>query len=81
MLHSASQFLGYVVASSNNALFFKDHFWEEAQWIPKSQCEIIPTDHWITETHLSIKEWLCGKNGWEEFTEIQKELENNYERN
>ena len=61
-----NQFSGYIIASTSNALFFKDHFWEEAAWVPKSQCFIWPQLETISETVMTVSDWLCNKNGWEE---------------
>ena len=68
MRPSDNEFVGYIIASTNAALFFKDHYWEEAFWVPKSQCRVAVADVKISEVKLQISSWICGKNNWKEFT-------------
>lgn len=49
------------------ALFFKADNWTDEQAIPRSQCEIVDLDEDTGRATLRIKEWLCKKNGWEEY--------------
>ena len=45
-------------------------FMDEAVWIPRSQSYVEPQDFQVnTSVNIFIKEWLCKKNGWEEYSE------------
>jgi hypothetical protein len=60
------EFHGDIVASSEKAWKFKSDTWDKAEWIPKSQCEIVELDEHEHRATLRIKQWLCEKNGWGE---------------
>lgn len=59
-------FIGYLVNETDKALFFQDHFWAKADWLPKSQSEVIR----YIETHevkIVASAWICDKKKIQEF--------------
>ncbi len=60
------QFIGYVIADTNRAILFHDHFWESPVWWPKSQISVFQNDD-TQEVSVSVAEWLCEKNHIQEF--------------
>jgi len=49
--------IGYIVAESNRAVLFQDHYWDEPDWMPKTQAAIVrdPDTH---EVQLSCSDWI-----------------------
>jgi len=62
-----TEFVGTIEAHSAKAIFFCASNWAEAQWLPRSQIEIISIDEEATpkEATIHVKTWLVNKNGWE----------------
>jgi hypothetical protein len=60
------EFHGEVVASSEKAWKFKSDTWDKAEWLPKSQCQVVDMDEHEHRATIKIKQWLCEKNGWSE---------------
>lgn len=58
------QFLGVIEAETPKAILFRDHFWSEALWLPKSQCTIL--DRSDGEVLIQVTEWLARKNNLSE---------------
>lgn len=68
MARSGETFIGYVWAETQRAFLFQDHFWHEADWMPKSQVTTIRHE----ETHevvLVASTWICSQKGVKEFEE------------
>jgi len=63
-----SEFIGYVLADTNRAILFQDHFWHLPDWMPKSQVDIIRY-HDTLEVQITASAWIVGKKGMREFTE------------
>lgn len=63
-------FEGFVVVTSNSAILFHGHYWDEPKWLPKSQVTIISA--YDMDTVLLVSGWLCGKTGLEEFKHIRR---------
>lgn len=66
--HDDVEVEGIIETSSGKAVKFQGDFWDKAEWVPRSQCEIVmQTD---SDEHgraiLYIRRWLCKKNGWVE---------------
>lgn len=60
------EFEGVIEATSAKSIKFQADEWDEAVWIPRSQCTIFPnhdSDRNGAAT-VFIKEWLVEKNGW-----------------
>jgi hypothetical protein len=68
-------FIGYELNSSNRAILFQDHYWEQPEWLPKSAVEIIRNVD-TYEVRLKLASWFSSKNGFREF----KYLDNTNER-
>lgn len=62
--HAGNKFLGIILTETVRAVFFQDWFWEQPQWVPKSQIEFYE-GKW--EVSLMASDWICKQNGWEEF--------------
>ncbi len=64
------EFEGEITAQTPKAIQFLAYYWEEPQWLPRSQIEILAGTEEKGDTGpgytVRIKEWLCKKNGWEE---------------
>ncbi len=64
------EFEGDITAQSGKAILFQAHFWDEPQWLPRSQIVIVPNARGEDETQgnatVRIKAWLCKKNQWSE---------------
>ena len=66
-----NQFIGYVVGETPRAILFIDHFWFEADWMPKSQ--ITTTRHYnSTEVVIEASAWICKQKGIREFNEREE---------
>jgi hypothetical protein len=61
-------FIGYVMAETQRAILFHDHFWKNPDWMPKSQIEMI-TDDQSCELVVVATPWICGKKDIHEFKE------------
>ncbi len=64
--HDDVELEGVVEGSSQKAILFQADEWDKAEWIPRSQCEIVPQPDSDGEKRaiLYIRRWLCKKNGW-----------------
>lgn len=62
------QFIGYILATTDRALLFQDHFWHEPGWLPKSQVTVIRDDETM-ETKLVASPWICKAKNLQEFEE------------
>ena len=61
-----NEFGGYIEAESHRAILFWGHYWDNPQWLPKSQIE--QRNPWdCTETLVKVKDWLCKSNDLDEF--------------
>lgn len=59
-------FEGIVEAETPKAFLFKGHYWDKAEWIPRSQSRVVERNkEAVPETMtIEIKAWLCEKNGF-----------------
>lgn len=51
--------------STQKAWRFQGDFWDDAEWIPKSNAKFTPDPD--SEEHrgtMYVREWLAKKNGW-----------------
>ncbi len=62
-----ARFIGYVVASTDRAVLFLDHFWSAPDWMPKSQITVLPRDFDSMEVQLDASPWICNQKGIREF--------------
>ncbi len=63
------EFEGEITATSGKAVQFLSDYWDEPQWLPRSQIEIVPHPRIAGDAErftVRIKSWLCKKNGWTE---------------
>lgn len=53
--------------SSQKAILFQGDYWPKAEWVPKSQCTIVPKVDSDEPGRVTIfvRRWLAEKNGWE----------------
>lgn len=51
------QFIGYLLAETNRALLFQDHFWESSTWMPKSQIDVF-RDSSTFEVRIKASDWI-----------------------
>lgn len=60
------EFEGVIEQPTAKAVLFLANEWTEAQWIPRSQMEIISkeVDSDPPVYIIHIKKWLVDKNGW-----------------
>ena len=67
-------FEGVTVMTTARAILFHGNYWEDPQWMPRSQCEILRC--WTTgETIITASDWICGQKGLREFEHREKEEE------
>lgn len=71
----AEQFIGYVEVEMPKAVFFKDHYWEKPDWMPKSQIEMVEFDDTM-EVVITATSWICKQKDIREFEERMAEDEN-----
>lgn len=55
---------GFIEATSAKAILFKADDWDKAEWLPRSQTQIIETSTEESPAVVAIKGWLMNKNGW-----------------
>lgn len=60
-------FEGFMIAETPRAWLFQSHYWEKPEFVPKSQTTILETGMSM-EVVLTLSDWICGKNSFEEFT-------------
>lgn len=63
-------FEGYALFWTNSAVLFQSHYWEGAIWLPRSQVYFHDPDLDTPEMVVTVKNWLCQKNGFGEFMHI-----------
>lgn len=68
---SVHTFEGYVRFRTSKAILFQSYYWDDAVWFPASNAWTIPDgeDTWI----IQVRDWLCLKNGIDEFTPYNEE--------
>lgn len=59
------QFEGYILHDTNRAVLFQSHYWEEPDFMPKSQIEII-RDPDTDEVVLIASSWISKQKGLKE---------------
>lgn len=66
--HDDVELEGVVENTSGKAVLFRANDWTEAQWIPRSQSELVmqPESDIPMAAIMYIRRWLCKKNGWVE---------------
>lgn len=52
------EFIGYVTTETPRALLFQDHFWENPDWMPKSQITITRSES-TNEVQIDASPWIC----------------------
>ena len=62
-----AEFVGYVVTETPRAFLFQDHFWENPDWLPKSQITTYREDN-TTEVRVSASPWICKQKCITEYT-------------
>ncbi len=60
------EFIGYVVAETQRAVLFHDHYWENPDWMPKSQVTFHRSDD-TPEVVIKASQWICGQKKIQEF--------------
>ena len=61
-----TEFEGVITGSSSKAVLFQGDFWDKPEWVPRSQCEIVPqSSDEQGRAILYVNNWLVKKNGWE----------------
>lgn len=63
--HDDVELEGTVEARSAKAVLFQADFWDKAEWLPLSQCEVVPDPSEEGKVTIYIRRWLARKNGWE----------------
>lgn len=69
-------FIGYVIHETPKAFLFQDHFWEEPEWMPKSQMVVV-SDFDSTEIVCLASQWISKQKDIVEFTHREKKDEPN----
>lgn len=66
--HDDVEFEGVLENHSGKAVLFRADDWDKAEWIPRSQSELVmqPDSETPNACILYIRRWLCKKNGWAE---------------
>lgn len=59
-------FIGYLENETDKAYLFQDHWWASADWLPKSQADIIRS-HDTFEVKILASSWICSKKNIQEF--------------
>ena len=59
-------FIGYVEVETDRAYLFQDHYWQEPDWMPKTQVEVL-RDYDTHEVQMLATSWICDKKGIREF--------------
>lgn len=67
-------FEGYIVANVGKAVLFHGNYWEEPEWMPKSQIDIL-RDEDSAEIRVLTSRWICDQKGLKEFTYRPKKEE------
>lgn len=59
---------GIIEQPTGKAVLFLADDWDKAEWIPRSQMEILQIDEDADPKHyvIHVKKWLAEKNGWVE---------------
>lgn len=60
-------FVGYKLAETPKSFYFQDHFWEEPQWMPASQCDVV-LDLDTDEIRVIASSWICNQKDLKEET-------------
>lgn len=60
------EFEGVILGSSAKAYKFQAEEWDQSEWVPKTQCTVVPdaTSDRAGKCTLLIQAWLVEKNGW-----------------
>ena len=60
------EFEGVIESTTAKAVLFQADEWDKAEWLPRSQCTIVPDHDSDTQGKATvfIKAWLVEKNGW-----------------
>lgn len=60
------EFEGVIEAWSAKSYLFRGDFWDNAEWVPKSQIKVVEMDENVVPKRavIEIAGWLCEKNGW-----------------
>lgn len=53
----------FLDGSSSKSFLFQGDYWNEPDWIPRSQSEILERDG--ARGKIRVRGWLAKKNGWE----------------
>jgi hypothetical protein len=61
-----NEFIGYIVAETQRAYLFQDHYWTNPDWMPKSQVETLRDDE-THEVRLRASGWISEQKGIQEF--------------
>lgn len=70
------QFEGVIVANVGKAVLFHGVYWEEPEWMPKSQIDILREPD-TSEVRVLASKWICDQKGLKEFTHRPKKEETN----
>lgn len=64
--HDDVEFEGNIEQTSAKAFLFQADFWDKPEWIPKSQCDMVPMPDSDTQGRCTmyIRRWLAKKNKW-----------------
>jgi hypothetical protein len=69
------QFIGYVEVETDRAYLFQDHYWDEPDWMPKTQVEVL-RNYDTSEVQILATSWICSKKGLREFESREASYEN-----
>lgn len=66
--HDDVELEGVLENSSGKAFLFRANDWDKAEWVPRSQAELVmqPDSDTPQACVLYIRRWLARKNNWVE---------------
>jgi hypothetical protein len=65
-------FEGFIQAETQRAYLFHCHYWESADWMPKSQVDTIKFED-THEVVIIASSWICNQKNIDEFTFVAAE--------
>lgn len=65
-------FEGLILANTPKSILFHCHYWEDPEWMPKSQIDVLREDD-TSEVRVLTSKWIADQKGLKEFTYRPKE--------
>lgn len=59
-------FEGIIIANTLKSILFHCWYWDEPDWMPKSQIDVLREED-TNEVRVLASDWICGQKGLKEF--------------